>query len=100
MAQTPAITRGSSRRGSQVGGVVADVAAQVVEHAHRALAARQHGQDLRLAGEVQPRHHAVGAVLDQEAARGVRQGADQVELVVGQAEAAAVVAPPGPWDWP
>ena len=95
----PAIRRCSSRRGSQACGSSPTSCAQLVEQPHGALAARQHGQQLRLAGEVEPRHHAVGPVLDQEAARGVGQGADQVELVLGQAEALAVVARPAPWGW-
>jgi len=54
-----------------------------------------HFQKAAHAREVEPGDHAVVGLLDEEAARGVRQGAHQVELVLGQAEAFDIVGGPG-----
>ena len=66
----------------------------------RSLAARQDGQQLRLAGQVEPRDDAFVAMLDQEATAVAGKRADQLKLVRGEAEARRYNRPPAPSGWP
>ena len=70
---------------------VAHLVAKRFQPSHGALGAGQDGELALHAGQVQARHDAVVALLDQEAVRGVGQGADQLVLVRGQAEAFDIV---------
>jgi hypothetical protein len=76
--------------GQPVGWIVSRFEADLVEEAHRSLAAGKNRQKVLFAGQVEPRDHAVVAVLDQEAMRAVGNCADELELVLGEAKAAAI----------
>ena len=70
----------SSRRGIQSAGSSPLLGADLVEQPHGALAPGQDGEQVALAGEVEPRDDALGAMLDQEAVRVVGQRADQLDI--------------------
>ena len=71
------------------GGPIAEAGAQLIQTPHGRLAARQSHQEIWHGGEIQPRHHAVIAVFDQEATGLRREAPDQIQFVLGQAEAGA-----------
>lgn len=64
---------------------------QLVEEAHRALAAREDGEQLLLARKVEPRHHALIAVADEKTVRAVGQRLHQFVLVTAKPEAIDVI---------
>src|SRR3546814_8314087 len=72
-------------------GRVAALGAQLVEQAHRPLAAREDGQQLALARQVEADDDTLVAMFDEEAVRAVGKRAHQLELVGGEPEPLDIV---------
>src|SRR3546814_20534049 len=72
-------------------GRVAALGAQLVEQAHRPLAAREDGQQLALARQVEADDDTPVAMFDEGALRAVGQRAPHLELVGGELEPPDIV---------